>query len=209
MHRSKTFRLVANAGNDELTRELCSPYILRMSFSNWQWNYPLGEYAADKLGKRAALVASNFVAGKQMGAAFRSGFEAKFKTERELESCFREHIAATRGMVLVWTSGQNIDRLVTVYKACKKSGRQLILDMYTAEILQATGNPNVPQADWNGVRVFLPDSQRRQIIKSQKFELAERYKPRRIYPEKLALEAPRSVMLFRPSMSRDLETKQY
>ena len=106
---------------------------------------------------------------------------------------------------MVWTSGQNIDRLVTVYKACKKSGRQLILDMYTAEILQATGNPNVPQADWNGVRVFLPDSQRRQIIKSQQFELAERYKPRRIYPEKLALEAPRSVMLFRPSMSRDLE----
>lgn len=76
-HRSKTFLLVANAGNDELTRELCSPYIMRMSFSNWQWNYPLGEYAGSKLGKRAALVASNFVAGKQMGAAFKAGFEAK------------------------------------------------------------------------------------------------------------------------------------
>ncbi len=76
-HRAKTFLLVANAGNDELTRELCSPYIVRMSFSNWQWNYPLGEYAGSKLGKRAALVASNFVAGKQMGAAFRAGFEAQ------------------------------------------------------------------------------------------------------------------------------------
>jgi branched-chain amino acid transport system substrate-binding protein len=76
-HRSKTFLLIANAGNDELTRELCSPYIVRMSFSNWQWNHPLGEYAASKLGKRAALVASNFVAGKQMGAAFRAGFESK------------------------------------------------------------------------------------------------------------------------------------
>ena len=77
VHKSKTFLLVANAGNDELTRELCSPYIVRMSFSNWQWNHPLGEYAASKLGKRAALVASNFVAGKQMGAAFKAGFEAK------------------------------------------------------------------------------------------------------------------------------------
>jgi len=76
-HRSKTFLLIANAGNDELTRELCSPYVVRMSFSNWQWNQPLGEYAAEHLGKRAALVASNFVAGKQMGAAFRAGFEAK------------------------------------------------------------------------------------------------------------------------------------
>jgi branched-chain amino acid transport system substrate-binding protein len=76
-HRSKTFLLVANAGNDEVTRELCSPYIIRTSFSNWQWNYPLGEYAGANLGKSAALVASNFVAGKQMAAAFKAGFEAK------------------------------------------------------------------------------------------------------------------------------------
>lgn len=76
-HKSKTFLLVANAGNDEVTRELCSPYIIRTSFSNWQWNYPLGQYAAEKVGKRAAVVASNFVAGKQMAGAFRSGFEAK------------------------------------------------------------------------------------------------------------------------------------
>lgn len=76
-HKSKTFLLVANAGNDEVTRELCSPYIIRTSFSNWQWNYPLGEYAAEKVGKRAAVVGANFVAGKQMAGAFRAGFEAK------------------------------------------------------------------------------------------------------------------------------------
>jgi branched-chain amino acid transport system substrate-binding protein len=76
VHRSRTFLLVANAGNDEVTRELCSPYIIRTSFSNWQWNYPLGEYASAP-GKRAAVVASNFVAGKQMAAAFRAGFESK------------------------------------------------------------------------------------------------------------------------------------
>ncbi|MGH6625588.1 MAG: ABC transporter substrate-binding protein [Burkholderiaceae bacterium] len=76
-HRSKTFLLVANAGNDEVTRELCSPYIIRTSFSNWQWNYPLGDYAGTSGGKRAAVVASNFVAGKQMAAAFKAGFEGK------------------------------------------------------------------------------------------------------------------------------------
>lgn len=75
VHRSKTFLLIANAGNDELTRELCSPYVVRTSFSNWQWNYPLGEYASSKLGKRAAIVASNYVAGKQMAGAFVDGFK--------------------------------------------------------------------------------------------------------------------------------------
>lgn len=77
VHRSKTFLLVANAGNDEVTRELCSPYIMRTSFSNWQWNYPMGEYAGSTVGKRAAIVASNFVAGKQMAAAFKAGFESQ------------------------------------------------------------------------------------------------------------------------------------
>lgn len=75
VHRSKTFLLIANAGNDELTRELCSPYIVRTSFSNWQWNYPLGEYAAANIGKQGAIVASNYVAGKQMGGAFADGFK--------------------------------------------------------------------------------------------------------------------------------------
>lgn len=135
----------------------------------------------------------------------RSGSEAKFKTEQELEQCFLEYISDSKGMVLVWTSGQNIDRLVTIFKACKRSGRQLILDMYTAEILRTTGNQKLPQADWKGVKVFLPDSQRRQFIKKQQFKLVDRYKPFRIYPIQLALQASHSVMLFRPSMVRDLE----
>src|ERR1700712_1631484 len=75
VHRSKTFLLIANAGNNELTREQCSPYVIRTAFSNWQWNHPLGQYAATQIGKRAVLVGANYVAGKQMGAAFAEGFK--------------------------------------------------------------------------------------------------------------------------------------
>jgi ribonuclease J len=135
----------------------------------------------------------------------RSGSDAKVDTEQDLEQYFREHIAGSPGMVLVWTSGQNVDRLVTLFKACKQSGRQLILDVYTAEILRVTGNAKLPQAEWDGIKVFLPESQRRQIIKSQAYQVIERLKPFRIYPEQLAGEAARSVMLFRPSMMRDLD----
>ncbi|HXV79747.1 MAG TPA: MBL fold metallo-hydrolase [Candidatus Binatia bacterium] len=135
----------------------------------------------------------------------RSGSEADLRTEEELENCFQEQINNTKGMVLVWTSGQNIDRIVTVFKACKKSGRQLVLDLYTAEILRATGNPSLPQAEWSGVKVFLPESQKRQILKTQQFGLSDQYKDYRIYPEQLVRNAARSVMLFRPSMSGELE----
>jgi ribonuclease J len=77
--------------------------------------------------------------------------------------------------------------------------------MYTAEILRTIDNPRLPQPEWEGIKVFLPDSQRRQIIKHRQFKVSEGYKPYRIYPKQLAAEANRSVMLFRPSMVRDLE----
>ena len=135
----------------------------------------------------------------------RSESDGKFRTEQELEHCFVDHFRKSEGTALVWASGQNVDRLVTIFKACKQSGRQLILDMYTAEILRVTGNPNLPQADWNGIKVFLPASQKRAIQKKREFELAKHYATARIYPEQLAGLAGRSVMLFRPSMIRDLE----
>jgi ribonuclease J len=112
----------------------------------------------------------------------RAGSEGGPQTEQELERCFLDHIAASQGMVLVWTSGQNIDRLVTVFKACKQAGRQLILDMYTAEILRATGNHHLPQASWDGIKVFLPASQRLQVVRGEQFALADQYWDARIYP---------------------------
>lgn len=135
----------------------------------------------------------------------RSGVEDRFQTEQELEVSFLRTIKETDGMVLVWTSSQNIDRLVTIFKACRTSGRQLILDLYTAEILRATRNPKLPQGFWKGVRVFLPASQKRQIQKSRQYALTSQYRSNRIYPESLAAESAQSVMVFRPSMARDLD----
>ena len=135
----------------------------------------------------------------------RSGSEGKFKTEQDLEQEFVEQIRKTRGMVLVWSSGQNIDRLVTIFKACKTSKRQFVVDLYTAEILRETGNQKLPQGTWDGVRVFLPESQKKQVKMSGQYERAKAYSSSRIYPEDLANEASHSVMLFRPSMVRDLE----
>ena len=74
-HDSKTFMIIANAGSVVLTRELCSPYIFRTSFSNWQPNYPMGIWMAREEGiKRVAILAPNYAAGRQMMEAFKEGF---------------------------------------------------------------------------------------------------------------------------------------
>jgi len=135
----------------------------------------------------------------------RTGTDEGFPTETDLERDMVEIFGKTQGMPLVWCSGQNIDRLVTVFRAAKRAGRKFILDMYTAHVLAATENPRLPQGHWPETRVFLPWSQKIRIIHDQSFEIASRHKLDRIYPEQLAGAAARSVMLFRPSMRRDLE----
>lgn len=77
--------------------------------------------------------------------------------------------------------------------------------MYTAHVLRSIGNPNLPQPGRKGFRVFLPWSQKQRIIRTEQFDLAASFKEARIYPEQLKGGAASSVMLFRPSMRRDVE----
>ncbi len=131
--------------------------------------------------------------------------DTAFCTEDDLVPQFADTFRQTKGMPLVWCSGQNIDRIVTIWKACLAARRQFIVDMYTAEVLRATDNPRLPQAGWDGLRVFLPHTQRWRIIEEKAFDISDRYKPYRIYWNELVGAAAKSVMLFRPSMVRDLD----
>ena len=126
-------------------------------------------------------------------------------TERDVEDACVETFKATEGMVLALYSPQNIDRLVTIYRACLRSGRDLVIDLYTAAIAAATGQDTIPRADWDRVRVYLPRSQRVKVIREQAFDRTEAVRPHRIYPEELAARRGELVMLFRASMSRELE----
>jgi ribonuclease J len=135
----------------------------------------------------------------------RGNEDQAFQSEDDLVPQFAEFFRQTSGMPLVWASGQNIDRIVTIFKACRRAGRQFIIDMYTAEVLRATDNPSLPQAHWDGIRVFLPSSQRGRIIAEGAFNVTEHYKPLRIFSEELTKAVSRYVMLFRPSMVRDVE----
>ena len=135
----------------------------------------------------------------------RIGAEQAFPTETDIEASFVQLFRETPGLALVAASAQNIDRMVSLYRACKRTGRTLVIDLYTAEILRATGNTNIPQSDWPYVAVYVPHYQRVQIKRSGRFDLLEPHGKQRIYPEALAALAPRAAMVFRPAMLRDLD----
>lgn len=68
--------IVANAGNDEATGEDCSPFIVRMSFSNAQVNRPMGQWLKDQGVAKVYTLAPDYAAGQQMIGAFAEAFKA-------------------------------------------------------------------------------------------------------------------------------------
>ena len=133
----------------------------------------------------------------------RAGTSEGFATETDLEWAFVQAFKETAGIHFVWTSSQNIDRLVTIFRAAKRTGRVLLIDLYTAVVLEATGRDTIPQSGWEGIRLYIPQSQRVHIKKNELFDDLARHKANRIFPEDLPGLRDRAVMLFRPMMMRD------
>ena len=133
----------------------------------------------------------------------RTGMGEKFPAECDLEKEFILAFKETKGLHFVWTSPQNIDRMVTIYRAAKQTGRTLIVDLYAALVLEATGRETIPQSHWEGVRIYIPQSQRVFIKENRLFDDLERHKMNRLFPEQLPGLRTRAVMLFRPTMMWD------
>ncbi|HWC01277.1 MAG TPA: ABC transporter substrate-binding protein [Methylomirabilota bacterium] len=74
VHNSKTILIVSNAGADAISRERCSKWIFRTSFSNWQPCQPMGGWVAKNVAKEVFLIAPNYQAGKDMMGAFQETF---------------------------------------------------------------------------------------------------------------------------------------
>ncbi|MDD3018020.1 MAG: ABC transporter substrate-binding protein [Comamonas sp.] len=72
---SKTIMIVSNAGANDLTGSLCSPYIFRSSFSAWQPSYAMGEALAKKGLKNIATVTWKYSFGEESVAGFKEAFE--------------------------------------------------------------------------------------------------------------------------------------
>jgi ribonuclease J len=125
--------------------------------------------------------------------------------EEDVKRRCAELFEATSGMALACYSPQNVDRLVSVFKAARRSGRALVIDLYGAAIAAATGARSIPQADWDRIRVYVPQAQRVRVKESEQFGRVNDLGASRIVAEELAAEPDRWVMCFRQSMLRELE----
>lgn len=132
----------------------------------------------------------------------------QFETETDIEHKLIHLFKKTKGLTLIQASAQNIDRMVTIFRACKQSGKFMVIDLYTAVILAATGRTSIPQSDWQGVKLYIPQRQREIIKREKLFDLLHLHDKNRIYPKTLTDLKERCVLLMRPMHQYDLQQNQ-
>lgn len=127
-------------------------------------------------------------------------------SEHDVEERARRIFLETEGMTLCFFSPQNVDRLVSLFRAAKRAGRTFVYDLYAASVARATGRPKtIPQPEWPEVRVYLTKRERQKVIELREFQRVDAVKRARIYEAELARERSRLAMLTRLSMAPELE----
>jgi ribonuclease J len=125
-------------------------------------------------------------------------------TECDVENRLCALADRTDGALLVLSAAQNIDRLVSVYRAARRARRTLIVDLYTAAMARATGRATIPQAGSHDMRVYVPQRQRVLVKQSRDFERVRELGGTRIYREDIAAYPQSFVLFMQPSTVPEL-----
>jgi ribonuclease J len=114
--------------------------------------------------------------------------------------------------ILVWASAQNIDRVVSMVKACNRAGKMPVVDIYAGMILErlARTNNRLPHPRLgrpDGMRVFYAERTWKNFRRrNPRYDVPEVLKkPVRIFPEELNRRLGTAVLLVRDSMQDDLQ----
>ena len=130
-------------------------------------------------------------------------------TEDDLEGEFVELFRSTTGRVFVAWSAQNIDRTVTLYRAYLKTGRTLVVDLYTAEVMEALADfGKLPRPGWKNLKVVVTSAFARMYRRTGRESFVERMIPYGISASKLADTPAKWVVMTRPSLIRDYIRKE-
>jgi ribonuclease J len=132
------------------------------------------------------------------------GSDKPVKSEDELEGDFVELFERTRGRVFVAWSGQNIDRTVTIYRAAKRTGRTLAIDLYTADVLdRISEGTGLPRAGFPNLKVVVTRGLRSNYKNQGREDFVERMVPNGISAKRL--EGSRYVVMLRRGLIRDYQ----
>jgi len=120
-------------------------------------------------------------------------------SEFGLEEEVVELVRTAAALVLAAFSPQDVDRLVTLYRAAQRAGRVFVADAYAAFVLHLVASEaNIPRPNRDkGIRVYHNASFRRRGIEN----LTKLFEANRIELDEVLAAPKKHLMVFRPSMT--------
>ena len=136
--------------------------------------------------------------------------QAVNKTEKDIELELMNLFNNSNKINLVYQAGQNIDRIVSVFKACKASNKTLVLDVYLAYIMsklvKTTGNRlPFPSKSFPNIKVFFSSYASKQMVNSLGVDSLYEFQPYKITKEEIDVNCNNIVMIVRPSLNIHLK----
>ena len=135
-----------------------------------------------------------------------SRIAGKDKTEKEIQIKLEKYFKEDK-INLVYSSGQNIDRIISVYEACLATGKTLIIDFYIANVLKIISEyGKAPHPDKNNpnIKVIFPYRLSRKMVKEGHGKLLYDFKTYKITKPEIDENPGKYVLFVRPSMKTDL-----
>ena len=132
----------------------------------------------------------------------------KDTTEDEIENDLVNIFSEKEKINLIYTSGQNIDRLVSIYRACKKTGKLFVVDVYIATVLKELSRHAAipfPSKDFNDVKVIFPYFLCKRLTRENNEKLLYQFRKYKITKEQISSNKSNTVLLVRPSMKIDID----
>lgn len=125
--------------------------------------------------------------------------DGQYKTEAEVEKRLVEVLKERKNITFIFASAQNIDRIVSAYRACLRTGSIFVIDIYAAFILDKLKevSSGIPQFDWDNVRVKYANSHAKALEKAGLEKLLYVYNRRKIKMDEINREKNRILMFTR------------
>jgi len=112
-----------------------------------------------------------------------------FPTEATVEQKIFETIKDQENITFLISSSQNIDRIVSAYRACKRAHKTLVIDIHTAWVLEQLKlvSDSVPNMEWEAVKVYASHSQDNKLKEHPDFfgDFRKRLYKYRVHKEEL------------------------
>lgn len=127
------------------------------------------------------------------------------KTEQELEEEIDVLVKRTNGITLMNFSVQNIDRVVTMYRAAKRNNKIFVIDFYAANVLSLLRKtiPH-PSSDFPELRVFYPTRLSDKVAREGHRDLMLKFGKYKITKQEINEKGKEIMMVVRSSMLNDL-----